>query len=120
MSLRNRLLPALAGLLLALSAPARADFDYTVVGDFSALSPERQRAMAANRDRYEGAIVDLVREAQAEGAVARTYDARLIVKALLSSMNSLNLWYRPGGRATGEEVADLFADLLIGGLVSRA
>jgi hypothetical protein len=41
------------------------------------------------------------------------------VYAILGLINSVHRWYRPGGRLSMKQVADLCADLLLNGLRPR-
>jgi AcrR family transcriptional regulator len=85
--------------------------------DFELLSPERRKVIVEQRHVYERFVEGLIEEAQERGDVAAGVDTKLASFYLLGAMNWLYTWYRPGGPATPEQLADLYADLIVNGLV---
>ncbi len=83
------------------------------------LSPDYMAAHVANRDRYEEMFRDLFEEGVAAGVFA-AQDPGIAVRAMLGMCNSVVRWYRPGGDRTPEEIAEQFADLILGGVSHRA
>ena len=43
-------------------------------------------------------------------------DAKLLSFAILGAVNWIPRWYQPNGPASSQEIADQFADYLVGGL----
>lgn len=82
-----------------------------------ALSPERREEIVAGRDRYERLLRELIVDGVAAG-VFRPVDAKVAVFAILGSINWIARWYSPGGRMTGAELGEQFADYLLGGLMA--
>ena len=80
-----------------------------------ALSAKRRAEIVAGRDRYEYLLRDLV-NAGIEAGVFRRVDAKVVVFAMLGSINWIARWYQPGGRMKHSELGRQFADYLIGGL----
>jgi hypothetical protein len=46
----------------------------------------------------------------------RVVDVGIFTKALLGAHNWVSVWYRPGGRLTGTEIADRIADIFLASL----
>jgi hypothetical protein len=46
-------------------------------------------------------------------------DAKLLSFAILGAVNWIPRWYQPNGPASSQQIADQFADYLIGGLKRR-
>lgn len=80
-----------------------------------ALSPSRRAEIVAGRDRYEHLLRDLVQDG-VRASEFREVDPKVVVFAILGSINWIARWYRPGGSMSGEELGSQFADYLIGGL----
>ena len=82
--------------------------------------PARWRAeIVEGRDRYEHHLRELVTQGIAAGEF-READPKVVVFAILGSINWIGRWYRPGGGVTAAVLADQFAEYLIGGLECRA
>jgi AcrR family transcriptional regulator len=80
-----------------------------------ALSPAHLKTVIARRDRFDHGIRHILEE----GIRMRLFgpaDAKLISFAILGAVNWIPRWYNPAGPATSQEIADRFADYLIGGL----
>ncbi|HEY0671374.1 MAG TPA: TetR/AcrR family transcriptional regulator [Longimicrobiales bacterium] len=80
-----------------------------------ALSARRRAEIVAGRDRYERLLRELVTAGVAQGAF-RDVDPKVVVFAMLGSINWIARWYQPAGRIKGQELGQQFADYLIGGL----
>jgi AcrR family transcriptional regulator len=89
--------------------------------DLEALSPSHLRTVIARRDLFDRGIRRVL-QAGIEGRVFAPIDAKLLSFALLGAINWIPRWYSPEGPSSSQEIADRFADYLIGGLrgVSRA
>ena len=83
--------------------------------DVAVLSGERAKELQALRRRVEKIWEIVVRDGEQAG-LFRTAD-RVVVNGLLGFANYVFLWYRPGGRYTPDEIADVYADLLLNGLL---
>ncbi len=80
-----------------------------------ALSTKRRAQIVAGRDRYERLLRELVAAGMDAGAF-RPVDPKVVVFAMLGSINWIARWYRPDGRMKADELGSQFADYLIGGL----
>jgi TetR/AcrR family transcriptional regulator, cholesterol catabolism regulator len=66
--------------------------------------------------RYEAAIERITRDGVASGEFRLDLDARLVMFAILGAVNWTHRWFVPGGRLTGAEVGQTFADLFLNGV----
>jgi AcrR family transcriptional regulator len=85
------------------------------VHEWRNLSPDRREAVLGRRDRYERRLVSLIQEGIAAGTFEPT-DARLAAAFVLSALNGVAAWYRPGGRLQAAQIADACADLCVSAL----
>ncbi len=53
-----------------------------------------------------------------DAGVFRKADVGITASALLGAVNWMTRWYRPAGRLSAPQIADLFADLFLEGLVT--
>jgi hypothetical protein len=86
--------------------------------EYRSLSPELQARHIPRRDRYE----DLWRKLLVEGEQAGVFcleDAAMTSRALLGAMSWAVTWYRPDGKLSADEIADLFSGLFLNGLLQR-
>jgi AcrR family transcriptional regulator len=82
------------------------------------LGDEYMAQYVAKRDEFERLFRAIVRQGIDEGAFRDT-DVSITVHALLGMVNWMTRWYRPAGRLSAEQIADMFADLFLDGLISR-
>ena len=80
-----------------------------------ALPPVLRARIVAGRDRYEQLLRDLVSAGIAAGEF-RAVDPKVVVFAMLGSVNWIARWYRPDGRLKADDLGSHFADYLIRGL----
>ncbi|MCK6456975.1 MAG: TetR/AcrR family transcriptional regulator [Phycisphaerae bacterium] len=97
-----------------------ADLDAAAVytTEWRHLPPDRQSQIAERRDEYESRFRSLVRQGIREGFLSPVDEAYATL-FILSTLNYLYLWYRPGGRMSSEAVARLLADFIFDGLRRR-
>jgi AcrR family transcriptional regulator len=77
------------------------------------LSPEKQKAVRAERRRYHERFRALVEEGRREGVFRADLVPDLVVDFFFGSVHHLGTWYREGGPLTARQVAEQFADLLL-------
>ena len=85
--------------------------------DLEALTPAHRRAVIARRDLFDRGLRQVLQDGMASGRFAPA-DAKLLSFAILGAVNWIPRWYSPNGSASSQEIADRFADYLIGGLRS--
>ena len=79
------------------------------------LSEPRRSEFAQRRDAYERIFRELVHDAVREGTFGDV-DEKFAALLILSSVNWVYQWYRPGGVMTPDEIARKITDLLFNGL----
>lgn len=80
------------------------------------LPPRLRRRLLGQVKEFEGRWTALVREGIASGDLRADLDPKVTVYAILGLINSVHRWYRPSGRLSMKQVADLCADLVLDGL----
>lgn len=78
-------------------------------GKFMKEFVERRDRFFARRDYCEGIFRDVLRAGIAAGEF-RQVDTDIVTKTMLGAHNWVSVWYRDGGRLSGEEVADVLVD----------
>lgn len=73
---------------------------------------ERRDAFFARRDQFEYLFREVVREGIEKG-IFRPVDVGIFVKTMLGAHNWVGVWYRPGGRLNGEQIADIMTDTFL-------
>jgi AcrR family transcriptional regulator len=87
--------------------------------DLEALSPVHLKAVIARRDTFDRGVRRVLDDGMATGTFGPG-DAKLRAFALFGAVNWIPRWFNPDGPASSQEIADHFADFLIGGLKRRA
>jgi AcrR family transcriptional regulator len=83
------------------------------------LSPDKQKAVRADRRRYHERFRALLEEGQAAGVFRAEPVPDLVVDFFFGSVHHLGTWYRPDGPLTADQVAAEFADLLLHSVLRR-
>jgi AcrR family transcriptional regulator len=84
--------------------------------DFGLLSGDRRDKIVKERQVYERFVVGLIKEAQEAGDVRPDVDARLAAYSALGMANWVYTWYKPSGKTSPEELAELISEMIVGGL----
>jgi AcrR family transcriptional regulator len=66
---------------------------------------------------YEQLWRGLIAEGQNTGAFDTRHDAKLVAFGILGMCNWVCRWYRPGGDIAIDDIADTYADMVMGGLI---
>jgi hypothetical protein len=82
------------------------------------LDPELKARHAFRREKFERLWRNLIIEGKQAG-VFTSSDPSLTGRAILGVMNWTVTWYRNDGPRSAKEIADLFADLLLNGLLIK-
>jgi AcrR family transcriptional regulator len=80
------------------------------VHEWRALQGDRRADIARRRDAYELRFSSTIADGIRTG-VFQVQDPALASTYLLTALNGLVTWYRPDGRLSAREIADLYADL---------
>jgi TetR/AcrR family transcriptional regulator, cholesterol catabolism regulator len=91
-----------------------------VLMEYRSELPPRERAVVRRQaaEVYNGIKAAL--EEGIAGGELRPVDTSVAALAILGTSVSVYRWYRANGRLTNGEIADMFADFLLNGLVSSA
>ncbi|MGI5249434.1 TetR/AcrR family transcriptional regulator [Actinacidiphila glaucinigra] len=77
------------------------------------LSPEKQKAVRADRRRYHEKFRALVEEGQRKGVFRQEVRPDLVVDFFFGAVHHLGTWYREDGPLSAGQVAADFADMLL-------
>ncbi|MFI0901375.1 TetR/AcrR family transcriptional regulator [Streptomyces sp. NPDC020983] len=77
------------------------------------LSPEKQKAVRAERRRYHERFRSLVEEGQRDGHFRPELRPDLVVDFFFGSVHHLGTWYHADGPLSAQQVAGEFSDLLL-------
>jgi AcrR family transcriptional regulator len=89
--------------------------DWTVFfREFGALSDDLRGEILAARDTYEQLWLRVLRDGKRDGTLREV--SPLVVKGMLGMFNYSYLWFRPGGKLTPQQMADVFFGVLMDGL----
>ena len=86
--------------------------------DLEALTVTHRKLVVARRDQFDHGMRRVIEDGVRTG-VFGNIDAKLLSFAILGAVNWIPRWYQPNGPASSQEIADHFADYLIGGLQRR-
>ena len=105
-------------LLLVKHVRSITDESYSAVllTDLESLSAQQRRRYVALRDKFEKGVRSLIEEGVAIGEFAVT-DVTTVGFAILGAINWISKWYNPKGPRNAGQIADVFADLFIRGLL---
>jgi len=86
--------------------------------DIKALGPRYLRQAIAKRDQFDRGVRRVIEQGMDWGVFDPKVNPKLLSFAMLGAVNWIPRWYSPDGPANSQEIADRFADYLIGGLRS--
>ena len=76
---------------------------------------ERRNRFFERRDYFESLFHDML-VAGIQAGEFRSVDAAIVTKTILGAHNWIGVWFREGGRLSGDEVADVMADFFMSAL----
>ena len=111
----------LAGLVRAHVAVVAEDVGEASVfiHEWRHLSEERRQAVLERRDAYETRFRRAIADGIAGGTFVMT-DPSLAATFVLTALNGIPTWYRPGGPTSPTQLADLYADLTVRSLTEAS
>ncbi len=83
--------------------------------DLEALSPAHLKMLIERRDRVDHAVREIIRDGVRTGMFGDV-DTKLVSLAMFGAVSWIPRWFNPKGAASSEEIAERFADYLVGGL----
>ena len=87
--------------------------------EYRALSEEHQRKLLEQRQQYERFFRRLITEGVEHGEFAQV-DVATVTRAILGMCNWAIEWYSPKGKLSGKEIASIFSDLILKGLLKSS
>ncbi len=88
------------------------------VHEWRALQGDRREEIVRRRDDYERRFASTIADGTRSGAF-EVQDPGLAATYILTALNGLVTWYRPGGRLPARAIADLYADLSLRTVAAR-
>lgn len=85
---------------------------------WSNFNQAQREAVVPLRDRFERTLRECVREAIETGQL-RAVDAAIATRLMLSGLNMLPRWHKPGGRLSAAQVVEQYLDIVLAGLLPR-
>ena len=86
--------------------------------ELEALTPGHLKSVIVRRDQFDRGMRQVIQEGIASGSFG-SVDAKLLSFAILGAVNWIPRWFNPEGPASSEQIGQMFADYLIGGLRDR-
>lgn len=75
--------------------------------------------IVALNHRFDVALANIVKQGLDAGNFTSKGDAKLIRDGIIGMCNWSHRWFRVGGALRGREIADIFADMVLGGLMTK-
>ena len=92
---------------------------FVLDNELRGLKPGGRDLVIKLRDRYEQIFADILRDGALQGGL-RIRDLRLTVFALLAMCTGVAVWYQPGGRLSLKQIADIYTDLALHGVLATS
>jgi AcrR family transcriptional regulator len=77
------------------------------------------KAIKRRRDEFDRLFLQVLERGVAEGRFRDDLDPRIVGLGILGMCAWVHQWYRPGGRFTAEEIADIFSAMVLDGLLVK-
>ncbi len=88
-----------------------------LLADVDSLKGEFKKTVLARRGVIERAVTRLVKKGMKDGSIKQA-DPKVTVFFLMGALNWLNVWYEPGGRMSGDDIARAFVAQMSGGIAA--
>jgi TetR/AcrR family transcriptional regulator, cholesterol catabolism regulator len=89
------------------------------VGEMHALSGARLKEVIALRDAYEELVRSVLEDARKAGALRDDISVKYLCLLLLGLLNRVEMWYRPDGALSPEQLARMFEAIFLTGAAAR-
>jgi AcrR family transcriptional regulator len=87
--------------------------------ELRSLNEENAKIVLAKRHRYEALLIDILDEGRMAGLVGAA-DTHVAAYATLAMLTGACTWYRPDGRLSRRDVAELHVKMVLDGCLQRA
>ena len=84
--------------------------------DLEALSPPLLKKIITKRDRFDRGVRRILKQGMDQGVFAPG-NPKLLTFAIMGAINWIPRWFDPAGMAKSDEIAQVFADYLVTGLL---
>lgn len=84
------------------------------VNEWKHLTGPRLKKVMQRRREYEARVTEIIDDVKEEGQAAPDLNVRYACFFVLTAINGLPTWYRRGGPDSAENIADAYADLIVG------
>jgi len=88
--------------------------------DWRSLSPHRYQSIRERRDTYQRYLTALLGEAQKAGRVRTDLEPRLLSITVLTMLNSVHMWFKPGRGDTEADVSEAYLGVVLHGITTPA
>ena len=70
------------------------------------------------RQKYEACFIQVIQEGVGAGLIRSDINLRIAVLTILGALNWTPEWFSPEGKLSAEEIGDVMADALLGGILA--
>lgn len=84
------------------------------------LKPQFDHLIKKKRDQYKKIIFDVINEGQQKGEFRKELAPEITGMSILGMVNWTHKWYRRDGEKTIEEIAAIFSDIILNGILTDA
>lgn len=95
---------------------AESNFTVANIRCFNESPPQTREGLAVPLREFTNLWVGLLAGGQQDGSLRGDTNANVLARLMISGLNSLASWYRPGGELRLDDLARQFADMVLDGL----
>ena len=95
------------------------DFAYVLLKDLRHLNPEWRAEVVKKRDDYDAFWDEILNACQEKGLIRPDVDLEMFRFMVFGAINLAISWYKPNGRYTPEEIAEIFLNYLSSGVLAK-
>lgn len=95
---------------------AESSFTVANIRCYNESPPQTRQNLVVPLREFTDLWVGLLEEGQADGSLRTDTNANVLARLMISGLNSLASWYRPGGELRLDDLARQFADMVLHGL----
>ena len=95
---------------------AESNFTVANIRCFNESPPQTREGLAVPLREFANLWVGLLAEGQQDGSLRSDTNANVLARLMISGLNSLASWYRPGGELRLDDLARQFAGMVLNGL----
>lgn len=98
---------------------AESSFTVANIRCYNESPPHTREHLTVPLREFANLWVGLLEHGQADGSLRSGTNSRVLARIMISGLNSLASWYRPGGELRLEDLARQFADMILDGLTPQ-